>query len=73
MIGSELYAFYNAANGEFQRQIVGFVTRHGNDAEDFMVVGLRGAAQHQAEHEAGGNHKNGFHEDSLSGEQSGEE
>ena len=47
MVGRELYAFNNSANRKFQRQIVGFVTRHCNDAEDFMVVCLRRAAQHQ--------------------------
>lgn len=47
MVGRELYALNNSANRKFQRQIVGFVTWHRNDAEDFMVVCLRRAAQHQ--------------------------
>ena len=68
MVGRELYAFHNATNRKFQRQIVGFVTRHCNDAEEFMVVCLRRAAQHQANRQAGGNRNNGFHKDSLGGE-----
>lgn len=48
MIGGELYVFYNAANGALQCGIVSFITRHGNDVEDFMVVSLRGTAQHKA-------------------------
>ena len=68
MVGRELYAFNNSANRKFQRQIVGFVTWHRNDAEDFMVVCLRRAAQHQANRQAGGNRNNGFHKDSLGGE-----
>ena len=38
MVGRELYAFHNATNRKFQRQIVGFVTRHCNGAEEFMVA-----------------------------------
>lgn len=60
MVGRELYAFHNATNRKFQRQIVGFVTRHCNDAEEFMVVCLRRAAQHQANRQAGGNRKTDF-------------
>lgn len=60
MVGSELNAFNNATNRKFQRQIVGFVTRHRNDAEDFMVVCLRCAAQQQANRQAGGKRKTDF-------------
>ena len=54
MIGRKLNAFHHAANGKFQRQIVGFITGHGDHAEDFMIVSVCGAAQQQAHKQAGG-------------------
>jgi hypothetical protein len=40
-LGAELNAFDHPADGELQRQVVGFIARHGYHAEDFMVVGGR--------------------------------
>ena len=39
--GAELNAFDDPTDREFQRQVVGFIARHGYHTEDFMVVGGR--------------------------------
>lgn len=42
-VGAELNAFDHPADGERQRQVVGFIARHSYHAENFMVVsGRRG-------------------------------
>ncbi len=42
-VGAELNAFDYPADGERQRQVVGFIARHSYHAENFMVVsGRRG-------------------------------
>ena len=40
-LGAELNTFDHPADGELQRQIVGLIARHGDHAEDLMVVGGR--------------------------------
>ena len=40
-LGAELNAFDDPTDREFQRQVVGFIARHGYHTEDFMVIGGR--------------------------------
>ncbi|EHD07482.1 hypothetical protein LTSEURB_0016, partial [Salmonella enterica subsp. enterica serovar Urbana str. R8-2977] len=38
MIRRELNALHDAADGNFQREIVRFISGHGNNTQYFMVV-----------------------------------